>query len=72
MVIFISVSFDTRADYVAAQPEVTDQQIQDAQAGLLEAKAHYTLRNNITESVLIANPILKAVHASLNSSTIER
>jgi len=38
----------------------------------LEAKAHYTLRNNITESVLIANPILKAVHASLNASAIER
>jgi hypothetical protein len=51
---------------------VTEEDIKVAQQGLLEAKTAYQLRNGIVESVLIANPILKAVHAGNNASTAEQ
>jgi hypothetical protein len=38
----------------------------------LKAKAHYQVRTNIVENVLMANPILKAVHAGTNASIIEQ
>ncbi|KFY72588.1 hypothetical protein V499_07267 [Pseudogymnoascus sp. VKM F-103] len=42
------------------------------QQALLEAKARYALKKSIAESILMANPILKAVHAGSNASPIER
>ena len=51
---------------------VSEEDLKDAERALLNAKAHHALRNSIVESVLIANPILKAVHAGLNASPIER
>lgn len=55
------------------QPEeVTDGDIRKAEKDLLESKANYTLRSKIIENVVIANPILKAVHAGSNASVIEQ
>lgn len=51
---------------------VSERDIQIAQDELLEAKALYVLRNDIIESILIANPILKAVHTGTNITPIER
>ncbi|TGO24216.1 hypothetical protein BPAE_0108g00090 [Botrytis paeoniae] len=54
------------------QEEVTDEVIQKAEKDLLESKANYSLRSEIIENVIIANPILKAVHAGSNASVIEQ
>ena len=52
--------------------EITGELLKESQESLLEAQARYNLKNSIVESVLIANPILKAVHASSNVTPIER
>jgi len=52
--------------------DVSEEDIRTAQQELLEAKAAYTVRSNIIDSILIANPILKAVHAGSNASIIEQ
>ncbi|TGO43037.1 hypothetical protein BHYA_0004g01640 [Botrytis hyacinthi] len=54
------------------EEEVTDEVIQKAEKDLLESKANYSLRSKIVENVIIANPILKAVHAGSNASVIEQ
>jgi hypothetical protein len=51
---------------------VSEEDIKSAQQELLKAKALYQLRSNVVESVLIANPILKAVHAGRNATVIEQ
>ncbi|CAG8951899.1 hypothetical protein HYFRA_00005703 [Hymenoscyphus fraxineus] len=52
--------------------EVSEEDIKSAQKELLDAKTAYQLRNNIVESVLIANPILKAVHSGSNATIAEQ
>lgn len=52
--------------------EVSDSDVKTAQQELLQAKTAYQLRNNIVENVLIANPILKAVHSGNNASIAEQ
>ncbi|KAM3071339.1 hypothetical protein ACMFMG_008931 [Clarireedia jacksonii] len=54
------------------QPEVSQRDIEEAQKDLLQAKASYSLRGKIIESVVVGNPILKAVHAGNNASIIEQ
>lgn len=46
--------------------------ITEAQDALLTARARYRLRNDAIESVMMANPILKAVHNGTQASPIER
>ncbi|ETS05778.1 hypothetical protein M419DRAFT_70459 [Trichoderma reesei RUT C-30] len=43
-----------------------------AQNALLTARARYRLRNDAIEAVMMANPILKAVHSGTQASPIER
>lgn len=43
-----------------------------AQEGLLQARSKYKLRNDAAELVMMANPVLKAVHGGTNASPIER
>ncbi|KAI0125491.1 centromere protein H (CENP-H)-domain-containing protein [Xylariales sp. AK1849] len=62
---------------ITAQKEYlpTDSQSEDileAQNALLESRARYVLRTDVVESVMIANPILQAVHSGTNASPIER
>lgn len=59
----------TRLDEPA---EVSEDDIKDAQQNLLKAKAAYQVRSNIIESVLVANPIVKAVHAGTKASIVEQ
>ncbi|ETS86914.1 hypothetical protein PFICI_00742 [Pestalotiopsis fici W106-1] len=48
------------------------QTVEDAQNDLLESRARYVLRNQVTESVVMANPVLQAVHGGTNASPIEK
>jgi hypothetical protein len=52
--------------------DATEEDIKAAEQDLLKAKALYQVRTNIVENVLMANPILKAVHAGTNASIIEQ
>ncbi|KAF4632553.1 hypothetical protein G7Y89_g5583 [Cudoniella acicularis] len=52
--------------------EASEEDIKTAQQDLLKAKAAYQLRANVIENVLIANPILKAVHSGNNASAAEQ
>ncbi len=52
--------------------EVSEDDIKDAQQDLLKAKAAHQVRSNIIESVLVANPIVRAVHAGTNASIVEQ
>ncbi|KAH0499214.1 hypothetical protein TgHK011_006420 [Trichoderma gracile] len=49
-----------------------DEDITAAQNALLTARARYRLRNDAIEAVMMANPILKAVHSGTQASPIER
>jgi hypothetical protein len=51
---------------------VSEEVIAVAQKELLEAKATYQVQKSVVESVLITNPVLKAVHAGSNASVIEQ
>ncbi|KAH7256803.1 centromere protein H (CENP-H)-domain-containing protein [Fusarium tricinctum] len=50
----------------------TEEETQKAQTDLQETRAKYVLRNDVTEAVLTANPILKAVHSGTGATSIER
>lgn len=52
--------------------QVTDEEVQEAQNSLLEAKALYSLRSTIVDDVLKTNPVLNAVHGGSNASPLER
>jgi len=52
--------------------EVSEEDIKTAQQELLKAKALYQVRNSIVENVLVANPMLKAVHAGDNATVVEQ
>jgi hypothetical protein len=52
--------------------EGPEEEIAAAQEELLKAKAAYQVRTNVIQSVLIANPILKAVHGGKNASIVEQ
>jgi len=52
--------------------EASDEDIKNAQHDLLKAKAAYQVKNNVVEGVLVANPILKAVHGGVNTSAAEQ
>lgn len=47
-------------------------ELESARKDLLETRGLYLLRNQVVEATLSANPILKAVHDSVDASPIER
>ncbi|KAK1570296.1 centromere protein H (CENP-H)-domain-containing protein [Colletotrichum navitas] len=49
----------------------TEEDVRQAQQDAAKARAGWLLRNDITDSVMTANPILKAVHSSTQSTPIE-
>lgn len=52
--------------------DISEEDIKTAQRDLLKAKATYQLRTNIVENVLVASPILKAVHSGKNAASAEQ
>jgi F0F1-type ATP synthase assembly protein I len=46
--------------------------LKTAERELLEARSKYMLRNQIIQNVLIADPVLKAVHSGSNTTELER
>lgn len=51
---------------------MTPEQVAAARNQLLETRARYLLRSQVVDSVLSANPILKAVHNGVEASPVER
>lgn len=52
--------------------QVSPEDIREAQDRLLEARASWMLRNDVVESAMMVNPIIKAVHRGTDASPIER
>ena len=52
--------------------DVSEEDIKAAQQELLKAKAAYQVRTNIIENILVAHPILNAVHAGPKATIIEQ
>jgi hypothetical protein len=48
------------------------EQIKRAEREMLEAKAAYSLKTNVVETVLMTDPTLNAVHAGTNASVADR
>ncbi|RKU41662.1 hypothetical protein DL546_003530 [Coniochaeta pulveracea] len=46
--------------------------LKEAQQRLLEARASWTLRNDVVSSVMTANPIIESVHSGTEAGPIER
>lgn len=53
-------------------PELSTEEAEAARNELLETRGQYLIRNKVVESVLSANPILKAVHSGTDASPVER
>ncbi|KAI6249571.1 hypothetical protein HI914_01931 [Erysiphe necator] len=51
---------------------VSELDISEAQDALLKARALFQVRSNVTESVIITNPVLKAVHADVGTSIYQQ
>lgn len=51
---------------------MSEEDVKQARDELLESSASYNLRNGVVDSVMAANPILKAVHNSTQASPIDR
>lgn len=62
----VSVPFQHNSD------DALEQQIERAERQALEAKAAHSIRREVIESVLIADPILKAVHSEERGSAMEK
>ena len=52
--------------------EDLDLQVKNAEKECLEARATYSLKQSAIEDILIVDPILKAVHSSLNATPTHR
>ncbi|KAK7426166.1 hypothetical protein QQZ08_007332 [Neonectria magnoliae] len=50
----------------------TQEEARKAQADLLDSRAKYVLRNDVIEAVMMANPVLKAVHNGTDASSVDR
>ena len=65
----------TQADSSGEQSntdEDTELELKAAERECLDARAAYMLRQSVVEDVLIADPILKAVHSGANATPTER
>ncbi|CAK7198382.1 hypothetical protein SEUCBS139899_001043 [Sporothrix eucalyptigena] len=61
-----------REAFTGEQTPSSQEDIEALQNQLLEARAAYVLRNEVVDSVLTVNPVLKAVHGATQASPIER
>lgn len=52
--------------------EITDETLKEAENAHLEARGAWILRQGVVEDVLVADPILKAVHAGENATATEK
>lgn len=57
----------TREDSEETTTEDAEEQLPVAERELLEARATFTVRRKATESILMTDPILKAVHSKAAS-----
>lgn len=57
----------TREDSEETTAEDAEEQLSVAERELLEARATFTVQRKATESILMTDPILKAVHSKATS-----
>ena len=62
----------THAHKTTAGNEGLEEVTEKTQIDLLDARARFQLRHDAVEAVMIANPILKAVHTGTDASPAER
>ncbi|OAA77978.1 Centromere protein Cenp-H [Akanthomyces lecanii RCEF 1005] len=63
---------DAQKAYQSAPTDDSPEALAAAQEALLQARSKYKLRNDAVELIVMANPVLKAVHGGTNASPIER
>lgn len=67
---------DTLVARVVDVSTLSDDDLQEqliiAEREAMEAKAEYDMRNRITHNVLVADPVLKAVHGGEETSFAEK
>ncbi|KHO00144.1 Centromere protein Cenp-H [Metarhizium album ARSEF 1941] len=64
---------NAQASHVPTTSHNDDEAVsEETQQALLEARANFRLRNDVIESVMTVNPILKAVHNGTNASPPEK
>jgi hypothetical protein len=51
---------------------ISQEDLQQAQQRLLEARASWTLRNDVVSSVMTVNPIIQSAHSGMDAGPIER
>lgn len=56
----------------AASDDSIVEQVKMAEREYLESRSAYLLKGSIVESVLVTDPILKAVHSGVNATPAER
>ncbi|KAK3941822.1 centromere protein H (CENP-H)-domain-containing protein [Diplogelasinospora grovesii] len=61
-----------KQDLPDALQDVPEPDIDDSQRHLLESKAAHSLRNDVVESAIMIQPLLKAVHNGTHASPVER
>lgn len=58
-------------DATISDDSISDQ-VKSAEREYLEARSSYLLKSSIVESVIMTDPILKAVHSGANATPAER
>ena len=59
-------------NFTDSPQEASEENAKAAEQDLLKARAKYQVRNSVIEQTLIANPIVKAVHATSKASIAEQ
>ncbi|XXG98971.1 hypothetical protein Hte_005304 [Hypoxylon texense] len=68
---FEAALLSAQENYVSSTT-TEDSSIEAAQEALLDSRSRYVLQNQVAESIMVANPILQAVHNGTKASYIER
>jgi hypothetical protein len=67
---------DATAAHVTDVSELSDDEVQDqliiAQREAMDARVEYEIRNDITQNVLLMDPVLKAVHGGERTGYAEK
>ncbi|KND95281.1 hypothetical protein TOPH_00235 [Tolypocladium ophioglossoides CBS 100239] len=63
---------NAQTSHQSARTQGSDEVTEKTQKDLLDARARFRLRHDAVEAVMMANPILKAVHNGTDASPVER
>jgi hypothetical protein len=72
MIIFHAHFYTHSYNPTAPRQEASTENTKAAEEALLKARANYQVRCSVIEQTLIANPIVKSVHATSKASIAEQ